>query len=108
MRWAMGAVAAVAVGTGLGVTMAVPAEAAIRCEGAYQVVRGDLIATPYCEDNYLAFVARDHGMRVSGRAIRASYNTKRRVCEFVGHDIRVQSICSGLTNEDRRGRIWTP
>jgi hypothetical protein len=37
-------------------------QARIRCNGAFQVVRGaGEIATPYCEDQYLAKVAGKYG-----------------------------------------------
>lgn len=83
------------------------AEAKIRCDGPYQLVGGSTIATPYCEDNYLAAVARGYGIGVSGAAIRHNYNTKQHVCHQIGHDIRVANICSGLRPEDR-SKILVP
>ncbi len=73
------------------------ADAKIRCQGPYQInsVIGGKIATPYCEDNYLAAVARAHGMRVSGRAVRQNPHVKEDTCRLVGYDIRVQHICAG-------------
>lgn len=83
------------------------AEAKIRCNGAYQVIKGSgEIATPYCGDNYLAKVARQFGMRVSAKAIRNNPSKKEEVCRLVGHDIRVQDVCAGFRNEDGgRGRF---
>ena len=82
-----------------------PAHAAIQCNGAYQVLKsGEEIATPYCEDNYLAEVAREYGMRVSNRAVRENPNLKTEVCILVGHDIRVSHICIGHMPEDRMRR----
>lgn len=70
------------------------AQAGIKCNGAYQVVRGQgQIATPYCEDQYLARVARGYGIRVSATAIRHNPSRKEEVCRFIGHDGRVASIC---------------
>ena len=70
------------------------AHARIECNGAYQIVRGQgEIATPYCEDEYLARVARGYGMRVSGSAIRHSPARKQEVCRFMGHDSRISEIC---------------
>jgi hypothetical protein len=83
------------------------ASAKINCDGPYQIVDGSPIATPYCEDNYLAYVARSYGIGVSGREIRRSYNTKRHVCQTIGHDTRVANICAGLRNEDRP-KIFEP
>jgi hypothetical protein len=69
-------------------------QARILCNGAYQVVRGaGEIATPFCEDQYLAKVARRYGVRVSGSQIRRSPNRKEEVCRMIGHDSRVYDIC---------------
>jgi len=69
-------------------------QARIKCNGAYQVVRGaGEIATPYCEDQYLARVARRYGVRVSGSQIRRNPNRKEEVCRMIGHDSRVYDIC---------------
>jgi hypothetical protein len=77
--------------------------AGIVCREDYQLVQGNLIATPYCGDNYLAKVARTYGMRVSNAEIRNNPNRKREVCRFIGHDIRVSQICAGETGRSRRG-----
>jgi hypothetical protein len=69
--------------------------AAIRCEGRFQIVQGNPLSTPYCEDAYLATVARQYGMNVSGAAIRASETVKGQVCRLVGRDGRVSDICIG-------------
>ena len=53
-------------------TAAAPAEARIRCDGNYQIVNGQPHATPFCQDENLARVARSYGMRVSGSAMRNS------------------------------------
>lgn len=68
---------------------------AIECDGRYQIVQGQPVSTPYCEDNYLAWVARQNGMRVSGRAIRNNPRLKDEVCHFVSSDHRVTDICIG-------------
>ncbi len=87
--------------------MASTAEAKIRCDGPYQMSSGYPIRTPYCEDNYLAEVARGYGMAVSGAEIRHNYNAKKRVCQSIGHDTRVSQICIGARPEGRKN-IWTP
>ena len=69
---------------------------AIKCEDEFQITSRGLVATPFCEDNYLARVARSYGFRVSSRSIRRNPNKKREVCYFIGHDIRVQDICAGF------------
>ena len=81
--------ATIAVAAGLG-----NAEARIKCDGAYQVIRGQgHIATPYCEDEYLARVARGYGIRVSGAAIRHNPSRKEEICRTIGHDGRVYATC---------------
>jgi hypothetical protein len=69
------------------------AEAAIRCKDGYQIVQGNYLATPYCQDDLLARVAREYGMRASAAAIRGNPNYKKEVCRLVGRDIRVQNHC---------------
>ena len=71
---------------------------AIDCNGPYQIVQGQQIATPYCQDNFLGQVAREYGMRVSNREIRQNPNKKQEVCRFMGFDPRVSHICEGYRN----------
>mgnify|MGYP001815326136 FL=1 len=92
----LSAVAAMA----MAITSASPATAKIRCKGPFQVVQGNQIATPYCGDNYLAQVARGYGSSVSARAIRQSPSKKEEICNWIGHDTRVQDICAGFRNDD--------
>jgi hypothetical protein len=78
----------------LGVTAALAGPAAaIKCENGFQRVQGDLIATPYCQDQYLAQVARQYGFDASAAKIRNNPNYKKEICRFVFNDIRVQSTC---------------
>jgi hypothetical protein len=68
---------------------------AIECEGNFQVQRdGNMIATPFCQDNYLAIVAQQNGMNVSAGAIRSNPSIKERACRFVGDDNRVRDTCA--------------
>ena len=77
---------------------------AIECEQEYQRVSGNLIATPYCQDGYLARVAADFGMKAPADKIRNNPSYKREVCRLVGQDIRVQSICDSEAPRGRFGR----
>jgi hypothetical protein len=78
----------------LAAAAATPASA-IECEGNFQIQRdGTRIATPYCEDGYLAIVAREYGMRVSAHTIRYNPSEKERVCRVIGDDIRVSATCA--------------
>ena len=74
----------------------------LKCSGPYQVIKGQgKIATPYCEDTYLAAIARSYGMNVSGRAVRQNPHKKQEACRLVGHDIRVSGICAGYSGNSR-------
>lgn len=81
--------------------LALPA-AAITCKDGYQLVQGNYLATPYCQDDLLAKVARQYGMRTSASAIRENPNYKREVCRLVGRDIRVQQTCIDANAYGRR------
>ena len=84
----------------LGASFTTSANAKIRCDGAFQIIRGEgLHASPYCEDQYLARVARGYGIRVSGRQIRRSPSKKEEVCKAIGHDSRVYSSCLQFRND---------
>lgn len=73
--------------------MAPPVDAKPVCKEGYRILRGELLSTPYCQDVYLAQVAREYGTRVSARAIMNNPNKKREICQFVGQDIRVKHMC---------------
>ena len=78
----------------LGVATAAGPASAIECEGNFQIQKnGNRIATPYCQDGYLAIVARQYGMRVSAQEIRYNPSEKERVCRLVGEDNRVRDTC---------------
>ena len=87
---------------GLGV-VATAADARILCDGNYQIIKGQPHATPYCQDENLAQVARSYGLRVSGSAMRNSPGEKQRVCAFLGTDIRVREACHGYGQDNRGG-----
>ena len=83
--WASAALAFVAISGG--------AEAKIACSNGYQNVQGAWLATPYCQDDLVAKVARQYGMTTSAAAIRNNPNYKRQVCRLVGQDIRIKDSC---------------
>jgi hypothetical protein len=86
-----------------GVLTAAPAQAGISCRGGFQSVSGQPIATPYCQDQYVAQVARAYGIRVSDAEIRNNPNTKRNVCQQIGRDNRVYIACLDANANGRRG-----
>ena len=76
-----------------GFALAQPAAAAIQCENGFQRIKADLIQTPYCQDAYLAEVARQYGFTVSDARVRNDPNYKKSICRYVFNDIRVQETC---------------
>jgi len=76
------------------------AHAGIICHEGYQVVQGREISTPYCNDNYVAAVARKHGMDVSDSAVRNSPSVKDEVCRWAGHDPRIKEYCNSVDGAD--------
>jgi hypothetical protein len=83
-------------------TTAIPASAAIQCEGGNQwnSAAGGWIPSSYCEDNLVAAVARANGMRWSNAAVRQNPSIKAEACRFAGSDIRITDICAGHLPED--------
>lgn len=77
----------------------------IQCRSGAQLVSGSYIVTPYCQDQLLAQVAREHGMRASFDRIRWNPNYKREVCRLVGNDIRVSEHCLREVPSFRGGRF---
>lgn len=87
----------------LALAATMPADAAIKCRGNFQVQKnGNEIATPWCQDQYLAIVAREYGTRVTPAAVRNNPGIKGEVCRFIGSDIRVRDTCQGY-RDNRRG-----
>lgn len=86
------------------VTNVQPASARIKCSNGYQIVDGSPLATPYCQDELVAIVARQYGFNASANRIRSNPNYKRRICRFVGQDIRIKDACE-LVNPTGRGRF---
>ncbi len=66
---------------------------AVKCENGFQRVQGNLIATPYCQDQYLAQIGREYGFKASFAKIRSDPNYKKELCRFVFNDIRVADTC---------------
>jgi hypothetical protein len=103
MKAQKAAIAAFAIA--LGASASAPVWAKIHCsEDGYQRVGGSWLSTPYCQDNLVAKVAREYGMRVSDAEVRNNPNRKGDVCRFIGSDNRVRHACQGYDNSDRQGR----
>lgn len=77
----------------LAVMPAAPAFAAIKCQDGSQLIQGNWMATPYCQDALLAQVATQRGFKTSFAAIRNNPNHKKELCRYLFSDIRVQITC---------------
>lgn len=86
---------------GLATLSAMPSEAAIKCNGAYQLNSQGEFHSPYCEDGYLAQVARTFGWRVTGDQIRANYGLKADICRAIGFDSRILETCAAYRPQNR-------
>ena len=73
--------------------VATPASASIKCQDGSQLIQGNWMATPYCQDALLAQVANERGFKTSFAAIRNNPNHKKELCRFLFSDIRVQMTC---------------
>ena len=80
---------------GTAMTAAAPANAAIKCKGEYQWINGaGYHASPYCEIKNLYNVARkSYGIRTSFHKLRNVDSERESVCQAIGHDNRVYSVC---------------
>ena len=72
-----------------------PAAARIECRGNFQVTKYGLIATPYCEEEQIAYVARSYGQNVTGAQVHNNPLTKVYLCQTIGYDSRLKGSCAG-------------
>jgi hypothetical protein len=73
-----------------------PAAARIECRGNFQVTKTNgLIATPYCEEEQIAKVARSRGFKVTGADVHNNALTKVYLCQTIGWDQRLKGSCAG-------------
>ena len=83
--------------------LTVPAEARIQCRGNFQMTKYGPIATPYCEEEQIAFVARSYGQRVTAAEVHNNPLTKVYLCQTIGYDSRLKGSCAGY-GPDSYGR----
>lgn len=91
-----------ALGFGSLVISAVSAEARIVCREGFQVVQGQEISTPYCNDNYVATIARQYGDKVSDAEVRNNPAKKNEICRWIGSDTRIRNYCDDSSGRGRR------
>ncbi len=80
--------------------MAQPAAAKIQCKGNFQVTKYGLIATPYCEEEQIAAVARSYGWKVTADQVHKDPLKKVYICQNLGYDIRLKGSCAGYAPEN--------
>ena len=89
-----------------GLLLSGPAAARIRCIDDFQLQRdGSQIQTPYCQEENLAKVAREHGLDVTPNAIRQNWGLYLDVCRRIGNDIRVMQTCQIAIPPHTRCRV---
>ena len=64
----------------LAVATAAPASAKIQCQGNFQITKHGPIATPYCEEEQIAKVARAYGENVTAAEVRKNPLKKVYLC----------------------------
>ncbi len=80
------------------------ARAEIKCDNdGNQLVQGNWLATPYCQDKLLFRVANERGFKTSFAEIRNNPNHKKELCRFLYTDIRVQMTCLDAGVPEYRG-----
>jgi hypothetical protein len=77
------------------VAFVVPAKAGIVCDGQFQIINGQAVSTPYCEDEQLAHVLRSHGAKTCGDAIRRNAEFRRQSCLLAAND---EAGCANYTD----------
>jgi hypothetical protein len=88
----------------LALTAPEPVAARIQCQGNFQVTKKyGLIATPYCEEEQIARVARSYGTNVTGDQVRNNPLTKVYLCQTIGYDSRLKGSCAAY-GPDSYGR----
>ena len=91
----------------LAAMLTTPAAARIQCHGNFQVTKYGLIATPYCEEEQIAFVARSYGQRVAAAEVHNNPLTKVYLCQTIGYDFTVEGILRRLRTGLLRPRSLT-
>jgi hypothetical protein len=73
-----------------------PAQA-INCREGFQFQRnGEVVSTPYCEAEFLAKLAREHGFFVTGADIRHDPEAMDKACQIAGGDYGTLSTCAPI------------
>jgi hypothetical protein len=79
----------------LAMLLTTPAAARIQCDGNFQITKYGPMATPYCEAEQIAFVARSYGQPVTAAEVHNNPLTKVYLCQTIGYDSRLKGSCAG-------------
>jgi hypothetical protein len=77
-----------------------PAVARIQCQGNFQMSKYGPIATPYCEEEQIALVARSYGNKVTAAEVHKDPLTKVYLCQTIGYDQRLKGSCAGYSPDN--------
>ena len=102
-RRLLGGTATLTVTALLAVALTSPVAARIECRGNFQMSKYGPIATPYCEEENIARVARSYGSKVTGAEVRNNPLKKVYLCQVYGGDTRLKGAC-GAYSPDLYGR----
>ena len=72
----------------------VDANAGIRCSGEYQLVNGQEISTPYCQDRHLVKVLAARGIDASAAGLRKSRTYKAQMCQLAAPEPSLLTACA--------------
>ncbi|HZJ13389.1 MAG TPA: hypothetical protein VFD26_12215 [Methyloceanibacter sp.] len=86
----------------LAIAVASPAAARIECRGNFQISKYGPIATPYCEEQQIARVARSYGIKVTDAEVHRNPLKKVYLCQTIGSDSRLKGSCAGYAPEQYR------
>ncbi len=96
MRRSLGtSLASLVVAALLAIALPELAAAGIQCHGNFQINKSGPIATPYCEEEQIAIVARSYGWKVSASEIHNNPLSKVYICQILGGDVRLKGSCAG-------------
>ena len=75
------------------------AHARIQCQGNFQITKYGPVATPYCEEEQIARVARSYGWKVTASEVHKNPLKKVYICQILGGDTRLKGSCAGYGPE---------
>ena len=87
----------------IAVSWTTSAVARIQCQGDFRVTNSSLIATPYCEEENIAFVAQSYGWRVTPSQVHNNPLKKVYICQVLGRDVRLKASCAGYSPDNFGG-----